>query len=603
MRWTGCVAVVCFTCLPALGGAWAASPESPAEDTAAPATRPEPGGSELLEIKFAESQEIRLRGGRPVDLRGRALTSEASRAVLGQVARGEWLRSHDVSEEELETMRTQGLRATGEALPDLNLYFRLRLPPGLDAEAVARQLRALPEVEAVYHVPAPAPLPVAPDYYTPSTGTYQRYLDPAPNGIGHYGVADERGALGDGLRICDVEYSYNASHAELEGITQVGPAPVDPFSNTHHGTAVAGIYGGLPDGQGITGIVPESRRLFAAAYTASGYNVGAAITACAANIGPGEIILIEQQTRGPRSTGISDCYGCVPPEWYKPTYDAIRIAVAADKIVVETAGNGSQDLDDPIYSTGNGGHHPFLPQNDSGAIIVGAGRSPTYGTSARSAHDYSNYGSTVDLQGWGDSIVTSGYGDLFSADGVNRYYTFGFGGTSGAGSIVAGAALSLQGYARSRSSTLTPHQLKAALRSTGTPQTGTKTIGPLPNLSAAFQAPQCDSGGQPYAGGCWYMGVLDQSCQEVCASRGGVSPVTASVVGTPAQGGSRIRCQQVLSVLGYRGNVSAGTRSDGLGLGCHRRSNGRLWWLQRPNFNPASKTRGGGAQLACACNH
>ncbi len=607
-RVPGRLAALGLTCLPLLGGAvaWAAPTGSTSAASSAPVAPARPAASDLLEIKFVDGQEIRLRDGRPVDPRSRALTGAAALRVLEQVARGEWRRSHHVSEEELDAMRAQGWRTTGGELPDLNLYFRLRLPPGLDAEAIAEQLRALPEVEAVYHVPPPAPSPVAPDYYTPGSGSYQRYQDAAPSGIDGRYAATLAGGQGTNVRICDVEYSFNGSHVDLAGITLVGPDPVDPFSDHNHGTAVAGIYGGTADARGVTGIASGAQKLFATVQTASGYNVGAAITTCAANIGPGDIILIEQQMWGPRSTGSSDCLGCVPVEWYKPTYDAIKTAVAANKIVVETAGNGSQYLDDPIYSTGNGGHYPFLPQNDSGAILVGAGKSPPYGTSARSAHDYSNHGSTLDLQGWGDSIVTSGYGNLFSADGVNGWYTHTFSGTSGAGPIVTGAAASLQGrHKYLRGYSLTPAQLKTVLQNTGTPQTGTKNIGPLPNLRGALNSLSspgvCTAGGVSLAGGCWYLGGYDQSCLDVCASRGGYSSVTASYLGTPSQGGNLSNCQQVLSALGYSGTVWEGFRSDGLGLGCHRWNDGQSWWLNSPAFDPASKTTGGSAQIACAC--
>ncbi|WP_375765125.1 S8 family serine peptidase [Archangium gephyra] len=602
-RVSGRIAALGLTCLPLLAGAVAEPAGSAPMDPPAVARPVVPG---LLEIKFVDGQEIRLRNGRPVDLRGRALTSTASRRVLERVARGAWLRSHDVSEEKLEAMRFQGQRATGGELADLNLYFRLRLPPGLDAEDLAGQLRALPEVEAVHHVPAPPPSPVVPDFYTPGSGSYQRYQDPAPGGIDGRYAATLPGGQGSTVRICDVEYSFNRNHVELAGVTVVGAAPVDPFSDTNHGTAVLGIYGGAANGQGVTGIAPMAQKLFAAAQTASGYNVGAAITTCAANIGAGDVILIEQQTWGPRSTGSSDCFGCVPVEWYKPSYDAIKLAVAANKIVVETAGNGSQLLDDAIYATGNGGHYPFLAQNDSGALLVGAGMSPAYGASARSAHDYSNHGSTLDVQGWGDSVVTSGYGNLFSADGMNGWYTHSFAGTSSAGPIVTGAAASLQGRHKSlRGYSLTPAQLKTVLRNTGTPYTGTKNIGPLPNLRGALNSLSspggCTAGGVSLGGGCWYLGAYDQSCLDVCANRGGYSTVTASYVGAPSQGGSLTRCQQVLASLGYAATVSEGTRTDSLGLGCHRWNNGSLWWQSSPAFDPASKTTGGGAQLACAC--
>jgi hypothetical protein len=255
----------------------------------------------------------------------------------------------------------------------------------------------------------------------------------------------------------------------------------------HHGTAVMATFGSVPNGKGTTGIAHNASKFFAAASTSSGWNVGAAVMTCASAILAGDVIVIEQQLPGPNNAAY------VPVEWYKPTFDAIKVA-AVSRVVVEAAGNGSENLDSPIYSTGNGGHYPFKASkpyklyNDSGAIIVGAGLSPFWVGQARSAKNDSNYGFRVDLQGWGDSVVTAGKGDLYSSDGVNWYYTAVFNGTSSATAIVSGAVASLQG--RSRRVTggpiLPPSKVKQLLVDTGTPQTGTKHIGPLPDLGGAL---------------------------------------------------------------------------------------------------------------------
>ena len=89
----------------------------------------------------------------------------------------------------------------------------------------------------------------------------------------------------------------------------------------------------------------------------------------------------------------------MPLEWQPAVRTAIQSATARGRIVVEAAGNGDQDLDDPIY--GN------WFATDSGAILVGAGNAPgcRYGTDptvARGRLSFSNYGSSVDAQGWGN---------------------------------------------------------------------------------------------------------------------------------------------------------------------------------------------------------
>lgn len=483
--------------------------------------------ADLLEIKFHDNQLIRLRNGAPTDLAGRALRTPEAVGLLRAVERGRWMRSHDVAEEALERLQARGEQVTARPQPDLNLYFRVRLPVGLDANRIAAAFRQLPEVEAVYRVPLPVELPAAPDYYSVSSGLYQRYQDAAPVGINARFAHTVAGARGTNVRICDVEYSFNSAHVDLGTVTVVGPVGVDPFNDKDHGTATQGEYGSLFNGEGTTGIAFAAQKLFAYANTQSGYNVGAAVTNCAANINAGDVILIEQQSGGPNGGT-----NYVPSEWYKPTYDAIRAAVAANRVVVAAAGNGSQNLDDAIYSTDNGGHHPFLAANDSGAILVGAGMSPAYGSAARGPHGFSNFGSTVDLQGWGDSVTTTGYGKLYSAEGVNRWYTASFSGTSSAAPIVAGAVASLQGAARaSGRGALTPSTVLNLLSGTGTPQASSpRRIGPQPDLLQALMTNPIDRSEffvrhtyldvlkrEPDSGGfAYYLNIL-QSCNGASA--------------------------------------------------------------------------------------
>jgi hypothetical protein len=116
------------------------------------------------------------------------------------------------------------------------------------------------------------------------------------------------------------------------------------------------------------------------------------------------------------------------------------------------------------------------------------------------------------------------------------------------------------------------------------------------------QAPAC--GGVQVAGLCWYMGLAGDSCQDTCASHGGYNSATANFVGSSSQGGSLGNCEQVLAALQESGMVRDGTRTDGLGLGCHRffdggSPTGRLWWLISPDFDPAVTLSQ--AAMACGC--
>jgi serine protease len=153
--------------------------------------------------------------------------------------------------------------------------------------------------------------------------------------------------------------------------------------------------------------------------------------------------------------------------------------------VIEAAGNGGEDLDHATYK------RKFdRAKRDSGAIMVGAGGPPRGGYADRERLDFSNYGGRIDVQGWGRKVATLDYGDLQACSGADRHYTGEFSGTSSASPIVAGAAVIVQGVAKSRGTLLTPVQIRELLRRTGTPQLGdtSEQIGPRPDLERAIKA-------------------------------------------------------------------------------------------------------------------
>jgi len=456
-----------------------------------------------IKVKFRDLSRVRLLDGQPVDIDnavGAAAIDAVQQAALG----GKWQRSQTVAEATLDQLRAEAMANSGRQLPDLNNYLRLQLAPGDDALAAIARFEILPIVERALLIEKPLPPPAdVPDYTKAgaitgnvATDRYQRYLDAAPDGIdARYAWLGNNGT-GSGVKICDVEYNVNFNHSDINPITLLGPTP-DPTQDDNHGTAVMGVVGGKNDGSGVKGIAHGATLYFASADTAqNGYDVAAAIQQCMTILKPGDVIILEQQIRGPNFVnGQSGCFGCVPVEWNKENYDTIVTAVAKDLVVVEAGANGSQDLDSSDYQSGNGGHYPFQPANDSGALIVGGGRSPygDWGSPARSAASYSNYGATVDLQGWGGGVVTTGYGDFFpganppDTDAKNLWYRRSFAGTSSASPVVAGAAALLQSIYKAQNGTAAaPAQIKQILRDTGTPQVGTKQIGPLPDLRAAI---------------------------------------------------------------------------------------------------------------------
>jgi len=168
----------------------------------------------------------------------------------------------------------------------------------------------------------------------------------------------------------------------------------------------------------------------------------------------------------------------VPVEYWLANFDVIRTATANGKIVVAAGGNGSMNLDNAVY--GNRFNRNY---RDSGAILVGAGTSST----PHSPMCWTNYGSRVDAQGWGENVTTTGWNcDAFSY-GIDQCYTYSFNGTSSASPIVAGAAAAIQSYFKNvKGNTLNSYAVRQLLVNTGTPQSGTNHIGPLPNLVNAL---------------------------------------------------------------------------------------------------------------------
>ena len=170
------------------------------------------------------------------------------------------------------------------------------------------------------------------------------------------------------------EYAWNLNHEDLArargAFIPSSANPSDGGYGTDHGTAVLGELVGTDNGLGVTGLVPNAR-VAVVNHTDrfAGYNPAKAIDIAAANMTRGDVMLLEAQMRGWNCPANQpQCY--VPIEWDAGVFAAIQRATAAGIIVVEAAGNGNQNLDDPYYASRFGPNAP-----DSGAIIVGAGGS------------------------------------------------------------------------------------------------------------------------------------------------------------------------------------------------------------------------------------
>jgi len=396
-----------------------------------------------------------------------------------------------LSEDEIDRLRAMGEQVSRNPLPNLNLWFQIILKPGTNAATFIENLGRLDSVETAEPAPLAAPPPAITPDFTPNQG----YLGPAPDGIDAIFSATIPGGNGNGIKLYDVEYNtWNQTHEDLSKANGVplllnpGDSAPDTFHDDH-GTAFLGEVIADNDAKGVTGISWGADVGLAPTLTVNlGYNPANAILLAVDAGSPGDVILIENQTAVCGGECGEDQVGCGPLEWIQSVFDVIQTAAASHITVVETVGNGGVDLDQPACD------HKFdRTVRDSGAIFVGAGGAP--GKLDRQRLEFSCYGDRVDVQGWGEHVMTTGIGNFYRNpdDPANRnfWYTNTFGGTSGAGPIVAGATINLQGIALNRAGVpLLPIEIREILVRTGSPQLGNTAehIGPRPNLRTAIAA-------------------------------------------------------------------------------------------------------------------
>jgi hypothetical protein len=429
-----------------------------------------------------------------------------------------------LDEEEIElkplfatTSRTPAAEAAaaplgGGMMPDLSVYYYVEGDEDR-LDQIADRLRRLDEVAGAYVKPPGEPPVMVEDEpaetvilndmqprvedappASPDFTARQGYLDAAPGGIDARFAWTQPGGGGAGVRIIDCEWGWRFTHEDL-GQNQGGVIAGTNSTDSNHGTAVLGEFSGDRNTFGITGICPDAnvRSVSFSMPTAT------AIRTAADNLGPGDIILLEIHRPGPKATGAGQ-FGYIAIEWWPDDFDAIRYAVNKGIVVVEAAGNGSQNLDDAVYDTPQAGFpsswkNPFKRSNrDSGAVLVGAGAPPpaTHGQNwgpDRSRLDFSNYGAAIDAQGWGREVTSTGYGDLQGGTNSDLWYTDTFSGTSSASPIVVGALGCVQGVLRARGRIpLSPARARELLRATGSAQQdapgrpATQRIGNRPDL-------------------------------------------------------------------------------------------------------------------------
>jgi subtilase family protein len=393
---------------------------------------------------------------------------DASRSSLSMLA--------EVSEASIKPFFSEGEHLRATAMDPFDRYVAIEVANRDAATELAEKLRGLDTVEEAYVEAGPVPPPVNPDDDPRSSN--QGYLDSAPAGI------DARWAWpmadGDGIGFVDLEQGWTLNHEDL---LYANIGLISGLSRAYHGhgTAVLGEVVAVDNARGGVGIAPRAAANVVSQWrSGGGYNTAEAILSAAGSMSAGDVLLLEAQTHvGSLSN--------MPVEVEAAVFDAIRYAVDQGIVVVEAAGNGGNDLD-TYRDTAN---RRVLNRNsadfrDSGAIMVGAASSGV----PHARLSFSNHGSRIDCYGWGQNIDTAG--DGWAGTSLTAYTT-GFGGTSGASPIVAGAAILLQSWRKRHHGAgynprIVRDRLSSADLNTPSADPASDRIGVMPDLRAILAA-------------------------------------------------------------------------------------------------------------------
>lgn len=355
-----------------------------------------------------------------------------------------------------------------------DIYRGIVYLEGAEAISLKEKLRLNDEVEyfSMFSSSPPKP-PIDIPPTTPILMNNQTYLkhDPGVNAL----FAWEHGADGTNVNIKVLEYGLNIDHEEfnhtLANISRNAiVSPQLPYWYIEHGTMTAGVVFADNGDYGISGIAHNANEYMLYPEWEEGYDWDRtrAIAQAIDDSKKGDVLIYEMQTAGG-----------LPAEYEPIVWNLTKMATEKGVIVVAAAGNGNNNLDHPQFTD-------YRNYGDSGAIIVGAG----FPNITHRAHDFSTFGTRVNVQGWGTNVFTTGLSDYLNLNDINQYYSI-YAGTSSATAMVGGCVAAVQSYYfRLTNQFLTSEEMRNLLIDTGTPQLPvvTKKIGPLPNLKAAIES-------------------------------------------------------------------------------------------------------------------
>jgi serine protease len=421
-------------------------------------------------VKFGEGTRVRLVDGRVTCLVGTDLVDV--HAAIGDTP-VERLFTRPVAELDEERAELQAnVPATDAPLADLNNYFLLRPRDGATAEMLVNALNEFASVETCYaeHVPQTTnDIPPT----TPQYESRQTYLNAAPSGFDYLANQSVVGARFQGRRMAHIEGGWVVGHedcAHLSASNYVGAAPSGGFATsgwTYHGNSCVGIMAAGRNGYGMRGFGSDCARVFLSSIGNGSANM---INQVAARLVAGDVM----SSPFGWVLNVGGVEHTAPVDMFQAEYDAVRAATARGIHYTFSAGNSNSNLENTsIFGT------RYLPTSlPSGGYVIGASGAGNF-----SRASFSSYGSIIAANGWGSGVASLGYGDLFNPGDTRQHFTATFGGTSAAAPIVAGVIASFVGaVAEQNGETMTPAQVLAALRSTGTTISG--NIGRRPSLTA-----------------------------------------------------------------------------------------------------------------------
>lgn len=312
---------------------------------------------------------------------------------------------------------------------------------------------------------------------TPDFSDKQGYLKDSAGGI-HAHYAWNEGVLGEGVTFRDVEGAWDMSHEDLANLHVGLESKSSEWMD--HGTNTIGVLMGQHNGFGVNGATPNAEMYTYSVYNDEGANSDPgrtfAIAKAVEDAKAGDIIILELQDRGLNQVVFPD-YG--PADVKMAVWDLVKAATDDSILVVAASGNGNQNLDGAPYEG-------YRNRGDNGSILVAGGKPED-----QSKTSSSGYGEMVRLQGWGYYVTTTGGNkvkEYLLQSGSHADYTSNYTGTSSATPVVAAAMGLVQSWSKKyQDRYLGPYEMRELLVSTGTPATGDKKIGPLPNVEAAIK--------------------------------------------------------------------------------------------------------------------